>query len=137
LKRLFLDANVLFTAAHKTNGKAALLISLGEQGIFELYSSTYAKDEASRNLARKCPSCLTRFERIMAAITLITGHSLQTCPAGLPEKDWPIYRAAHACQADVLVTGDLRNFGALMNQPERADGLLIQTTADVLNTLSF
>lgn len=137
MKRLFLDANVLFTAAHNTNGKAALLISLGEQGIVELYSSTYANDEAKRNLARKYPSCLARFERIMTAITLITGRSLQACPAGLPEKDCPIYRAAHACQADVLVTGDLRDFGALMNQPERTDGLLIQTTADVLATLSF
>jgi uncharacterized protein len=30
--RLFLDANVLFTAAHNPQGKAALLISLGQHG---------------------------------------------------------------------------------------------------------
>lgn len=137
MKRLFLDANVLFTAAHNANGKAALLISFGEQGIVELYSSYYAKEEASRNLARKVPNCLARFDAVMATVTLITGHSLQACPDGLPEKDWPIYRAAHACQADVLVNGDLRDFGTLMNRPDRTDGLLIQTTADVLNTLSF
>lgn len=137
MKRLFLDANVLFTAAHNANGKAALLLSLGEQGIVELYSSDYAKDEASRNLTRKYPNCTARFDAIMAIVTLITGHSLRACPAGLPEKNWPIYRAAHACQADVLVTGDLRDFGTLMNQPERTDGLVIQTTAHVLNTLSL
>lgn len=77
MKRLFLDANVLLTAAHNTKGKAALLINLGEEGIFELYSSHDAKDEASRNLARKYPSCLTRFERIMGAITLITGQAIR------------------------------------------------------------
>ena len=36
-------------------------------------------------------------------------------------------RAAHACKAKVLLTGDLRNFGFLMNAPELDDGLLIQT----------
>jgi hypothetical protein len=36
VKRLFLDANVLFTAAHNPNGKAAFLISLGRAGLFQL-----------------------------------------------------------------------------------------------------
>jgi len=43
-----------------------------------------------------------------------------------------LYRAAHACKAKVLLTGDLRDFGFLMNAPELADGLLIQTVADFL-----
>lgn len=32
----------------------------------------------------------------------------------------------------MLLTGDLRDFGFLMNAPELADGLLIQTVADFL-----
>ena len=56
--RLFLDANVLFTAAHNPRGKAALLIDLGKPGHWELYSSAYALEEARRNLARKFPEFL-------------------------------------------------------------------------------
>jgi hypothetical protein len=43
-----------------------------------------------------------------------------------------VYRAAHVCKAKVLLTGDLRDFGFLMNAPELADGLLIQTVVDFL-----
>jgi hypothetical protein len=35
----------------------------------------------------------------------------------------------------VLITGDLRDFGPLMNDPERSGGLLIQTAADFLNSI--
>ena len=49
--RLFLDANVLFTAAHNPRGKAALVIDLGREGHWEIYSSAYALEEATRNLA--------------------------------------------------------------------------------------
>jgi hypothetical protein len=37
-----------------------------------------------------------------------------------------------ARKAKVLLTGDLRDFGFLMNAPELADGLLIQTVVDFL-----
>ncbi len=36
----------------------------------------------------------------------------------------------HACQADVLLTGDIRDFGFLMNDRKKANGLLVQTVAD-------
>ena len=51
--RVFLDANVLFTAAHNPNGKAALVITLGAEGLFQLATSAYPKEEARRNLERK------------------------------------------------------------------------------------
>ena len=57
------------------------------------------------------------------------------CPSSLAEKDRPIYCAAHACKADVLLTGDLRDFGPFMNQPQRTGGLLIQTVASFLDGL--
>ena len=135
MKRLFLDANVLFTAAHNPQGKAALLIQLGELHLLQLATSVYAREEARRNLSRKFPACLGRFEAIMHSIRLVTDRSDLCCPAGLAEKDWPIYRAALGCQADALITGDLRDFGPLMNRPERTDGLLIQTVADFFNKL--
>ena len=48
--RLFLDANILFTAAHNPKGKARLVIELGTQGYWELFSSRNALEEARRNL---------------------------------------------------------------------------------------
>ncbi len=53
--RLFLDANVLFTAAHNPNGKAALVLELATVGLWQAVTSAYALEEARRNLERKCP----------------------------------------------------------------------------------
>jgi predicted nucleic acid-binding protein len=133
--RLFLDANVLFTAAHNPQGKAALVFSLGRQGLFQLATSPYASEEARRNLVRKFPQVLQRFETLLEGLVLVSDGLVIPFPASLPEKDWPIYRAAHACKADVLLTSDLRDFGPLMNQPERCSGLLIKTVAEFLNHL--
>jgi predicted nucleic acid-binding protein len=52
---VFLDANVLFTAAHNPQGKAALLIEWGQAGIWRLTTSHYAIEEARHNLRRKYP----------------------------------------------------------------------------------
>ena len=35
--RVFLDANVIFTATHNPRGKAAFVIELGARGIFAVY----------------------------------------------------------------------------------------------------
>lgn len=131
--RLFLDANILFTAAHNPKGKAALVIELGQAGLWQLVTSTYALEEARRNLALKFPDGLERLGALLEGLRIITDTASTKCPAGLPEKDCPIYSAAHACRADVLLTGDLRDFGFLMNDPNKARGLLIQTVADFLN----
>ena len=116
--RVFLDANVLLTAAHNPDGKAAFVISLGAEGLLRLATSAYAQEEARRNLERKSPKSLAEFVRQSKAIHLIADDLGIACPADLAEKDWPIYRAACACKADVLLTGDLRDFGFLMNAPE-------------------
>jgi predicted nucleic acid-binding protein len=135
MTRLFLDANVLFTAAHNPKGKAALIISLGQHRLVELATSAYAGEEARRNLARKFPKALEPFETMLANLTIVADDITIACPASLAEKDRPIYRAAHACKADVLQTGDLRDFGPFMNQPQRTGGLLIQTVASFLDGL--
>ena len=135
LTRVFLDANVLFTAAHNPRGKAAFVITLGSEGLFQLSTSAYAREEAWRNLERKAPDSLSRFRQQLTAIRLVADNPAIPCPADLAEKDWPIYRAAHACKATVLLTGDHRDFGFLMNAPGLANGLLIQPVADFLAAL--
>lgn len=135
LTRVFLDANVLFTAAHNPKGKASLVITLGSEGLFQLATSAYASEEARRNLERKVPDRLPQFRQQLSAIRLVADNPSIPCPADLAEKDRPIYRAAHACKANVLLTGDRRDFGFLMNAPALANGLLIQPVADFLAAL--
>jgi len=130
--RIFLDANILFTAAHNPNGKAAFVIELGRSGIWRLATSPYAAEEARRNIARKFPACRDRLETLLNDIALVADSPEISCPAGLAEKDQPIFRAALACRAEVLLTGDIRDFGFLMNAPEKTGGLLIQTVAEFL-----
>ena len=130
--RIFLDANILFTAAHNPNGKAAFVIELGRSGIWRLATSPYAAEEARRNIARKFPASLDRLETLLGDLGLVADAPDIPCPAGLAEKDRSILRAALGCRADVLLTGDLRDFGLLMNAPEKTGGLLIQSVAAFL-----
>ena len=81
--RLFLDANILFTAAHNPNGKAALVISLGQAGLLQLVTSSYARAEAYRNLQRKYPACVEIFEQQLATICLVAESDQGICPDGL------------------------------------------------------
>ncbi len=130
--RLFLDANILFTAAHNAEGKASLILELGQAGLWQLVSSAYAVEEARRNIVRKYPDRLTRLQTFTQELRLAPVGADVHCPPGLVEKDCPINRAALACKADILLTGDIRDFGFLMNDRAKADGLLIQTVADFL-----
>jgi predicted nucleic acid-binding protein len=132
--RIFLDANILFTAAHNPNGKAALVLELGRAGLWQLATSPYAAEEARRNIARKFPAGLDPLEALLADIGRVADAPDVPCPTGLAEKDQPIFRAARGCHADILLTGDLRDFGFLMNKPEKTGGLLIQTVADFLSS---
>lgn len=133
--RLFLDANILFTAAHNPNGKAALVIELGTQGYGELFSSPYALEEARRNLERKLPHALENLYTLQHHIRLIEHRAGLDFPTGLAQKDQPIFQAALNCQATNLLTGDLKDFGSHMNQPGDTFGICIQTVATFLDRL--
>jgi len=57
-------------------------------------------------------------------------------PRGLVDKDRPIFQAALGWRASHLLTGDLRHFGPVMNQPANTHGVVVQTVADFLNNLA-
>ena len=133
--KLFLDANILFTAAHNPKGKSLFVIELGRQGYWELFSSPYALEEARRNLERKFPRSLDDLGTLQHGIHLIEHRAGLDFPEGLAQKDQPIFQAALACQATHLITGDLKDFGPFMNQPENTFGVCIQTVAEFLNHL--
>lgn len=132
MRRIFLDANVLFTAAHNPRGKAALVIELAERGRWEVYTSTFALVEAGRNLQRKFPEALPALEAMKTMLELTSHHEAVPRLPGLSEKDQPIFRAALACGATHLLTGDIRDFGRFMNRPRETHGIRIQTTAEFL-----
>lgn len=131
--RLFLDANMLFTAAHNSKGKAALVLELGQAGIWQIATSAYALEEARRNIGRKFPVGGESLASLARGLRIVPEAPDVACPTGLVAKDCPIFRAALGCKADVLLTGDLKDFGFLMNAPEKTSGILIQTVADFLN----
>lgn len=132
MSRIFLDANVLFTAAHNPAGKAALLLELGRSGYFQIYTSSFALEEVRRNLNVKYPPCLSELERLLAVVIITPVDQGAFCPDSLPAKDAVIFRAAATCRATHLLTGDLRHFGPLMNRPELCNGIIVQTAAEFL-----
>jgi predicted nucleic acid-binding protein len=133
--RVFLDANVLFTAAHNPRGKAAFLINLPAAGHLELFTSDAACEEAARNLAAKCPESLPRLAALLERIMLTTADPGAKVPDGLAAKDTVIFQAAVACRATHLLTGDLQHFGPLMNRPELTGSVTVQTVAAFLDDL--
>jgi len=136
MKRIFLDANVLFTAAHNPNGKAAFVIELAGEGNFTLFTSSYAREEAEKNISLKYPGSLPVFARLLRGITIVPASSRSTdYPGILPGKDAPVFTAAVYCRATHLLTGDIKHFGPLMNKPELCGGVIVQTVADFLNSL--
>ena len=130
--RVFLDANVLFTAAHNESGKAALVVELGIRGHWRLATTAYAVEEARRNLEIKFPGSMSRFEALCAAVKLVPSGRGETFPVALPENDRPILEAAIRCKATHLLTGDRKHFGRFMNRPEVTAGVIIQTVAEFL-----
>lgn len=133
--RLFLDANVLFTAAHNPTGKAALVLELGAKGAWEVISSTYAAEEARRNIAIKFPVAQARLEKLLEPVRLVVSGTGTECMLALPDKDRPIMESAMHAGATHLLTGDIRDFGPFMNKPKKTSGIVIQTVAEFLAAL--
>ena len=133
--KLFLDANVLFTAAHNPTGKAALVVELQQLADWSIATSAFAREEALRNLRRKAPHALDRGHAILEDIDVVDHRPDLPCPVALVEKDRPIFQAALGCGASHLLTGDIKHFGPLMNRPEETGGVLVQTVAEFLDSL--
>lgn len=125
--KVFLDANVVFSAAHQREGRAQSLLLLARAGRCDLMVSAHALEEARRNLTRKSHSFDKRLADLLA-MTEVVAEAPAPLVAwatehGLPSKDAPILAAAHA-NADILATGDLRDFGHLFSKSLRGVSIL-------------
>ena len=132
----FVDASVLFTAAHNPNGKAALVIELSRWESFSLATSAYAREEAIRNLDRKAPEAIVRMNTFLKSLRLVEHRPDAPFPVALVEKDRPIFQAALGWGASHLLTGDLKHFGPLMKQPCETHGIVVQTVAQFLESVA-
>ena len=111
--RVFLDANVLFSASNTGSNIATLMESLSERGTG--ISSHLAVEEARRNIELKRPQWLTGFERVRATLQLVPAARFPL-PVTLDAKDAPLLCAAVGAKCDYFVTGDKRDFGHLDGQ---------------------
>lgn len=126
--KVFLDANVVFSAAHQREGRAQSLLLLARAGRCDLMVSAHALEEARRNLTRKSHSFDKRLADLLA-MTEVVAEAPAPLVAwalehGLPLKDAPILAAAVHANADILATGDLRDFGHLFGKSLRGVRIL-------------
>ena len=112
--RVFLDANILFSAA-KSDGAVRELLRLLLAHGHDCRVDEYVVIEARRNLAAKEPSALiqldTLLKRLHVSPAQAPGPELRLVN-WLPEKDRAVLAAAIRLRCDALVTGDHTHFGA-------------------------
>lgn len=110
--RTFLDANVLFSASNASRPIGQLVERL--LAVSEVVTSDYAADEARRNLAAKWPKHLAGLDPLVARIEVVRSV-LFPLPIELAEKDRPLLCTAIRAGCDMLATGDLKDFGHLLD----------------------
>jgi len=126
MDRLFLDANVLFSAAYRPN---AGLLKIWKLKDVLLCSSYYALEEARINLAHKVER--SRLAKLSSRLRLFDAIPRELPrEVSLPEKDVPILLAAIEAKATHLITGDIRHFGPYLGRT--IEGILVVTPSDYL-----
>ncbi len=116
MERLFLDANVLFSAAWRCGGLVRALFELDD---VERVTSPAVVQEAHAALARF--SAADGLAVILLKVAVVDSASYGAIPAGahrLAEKDLHVLAAALGCGATHLITGDVKHFGSLMGRAD-------------------
>jgi uncharacterized protein len=111
--RIFLDANVIFSAAQSTSNLAKLIELVLQQ--HTAVTSDFALEEARRNIELKRPQWKEGFAALVPRLELAASVQFDL-PVELVEKDRPILCTAIRSQCELLVTGDRRHFGELYDQ---------------------
>jgi predicted nucleic acid-binding protein len=129
--RVFLDANVLFSAAYRQQAGLQIFWKLRD---VRLITSWYAAQEAANNLAEEDQQL--RLRTLLEGVEMVAEGSDVGSVAGLwseiilPDKDRPIFAAALAAKSDFLLTGDVRHFGMYFDKEVR--GIRILRPAEFL-----
>ena len=114
MTRVFLDANVLFSAAYR---KDAGLVRLWRLKGVELVTSEYAAAEARTNLdTDEQRARLGKLLNDVACVAEAADPPALPERVTLPDKDEPILQAAIRTEASYLLTGDVRHFGPFLGK---------------------
>jgi len=114
MHKLFLDANVLFSATYSRTGASFAIFELAKYGKVELVSSMYAVKEAKVNIEKKMGvNSLPEFYTLISNLKILDSQNYNRCVAykGLiVDKDLPILESAREQKVDFLVTLDKKDF---------------------------
>ena len=109
MDRVFLDANVLFSAAYRVDTPLRTLFTLPH---VRLVTSAYALEEAKRNLPSGPHTAeLERLCQSVDVVSVLPPQGALSILAKLPENDRPILWAAISLRATHLLSGDFKAFG--------------------------
>ena len=128
---LFLDANILFSAAYREHSG---LLKLWQIKSAKLVSSVYAIEEARRNL--DMPPQKERLDKLIVGLEDIYPFHVDIELPGnvtIREKDKPILMSAIVANADFLITGDVRDFGKFYGK--KISGVIVLPPSGYLNRL--
>ena len=134
--RIFLDANILFSAAKSEGAVRAFLSQMKADG-HTLVADGYVIGEARRNLETKFQKAIPDFESILTEVESAAG----ICAAlpdkiapELPPKDRPVLAASIHSRFEALMTGDKAHFGSLYGQS--IEGVAIHSPASLAQFLN-
>jgi len=113
--RIFLDANVIFSAVKSEGAIHTFIHTLIDRGHL-LVADPFTSEEARRNVAFKDPERLDALNRFLLSIEIAGSPSspgdLDTS-IKLVDKDRPVLASAIRLYCDILLTGDSTHFGHL------------------------
>ena len=137
--KLFLDANVIFTAAYSAQGLSRGLFRLAAVGKCALCTSAFTHEEAVRNIRNKAPEKLADLTVLMKQVDILSEPHpqwvIRVAQLPLSGKDAPVLAAALQGKVDIFVTGDRRDFGHLFGQV--LEGVKVLTPADALEAVGL
>ncbi|MDP2642396.1 MAG: PIN domain-containing protein [Candidatus Peregrinibacteria bacterium] len=114
MDKLFLDANVIFSAVCSDAGASRFLFQLAGKKKIILFSSFYAVNEAKVNIERKLKAeKLVLFYKLVSEFTKIDNFNYdfgKKYEKFIIEKDVPILVGAETMEADFLLTLDKKDF---------------------------
>jgi predicted nucleic acid-binding protein len=128
--RVFLDANILFSASDPDSATRQLLDVVAKEG--RLITNPHAWEEARRNLALKRPEFLSGLKELLPRIHIssLVGAVPETT---LDAMDLPILAGAIGAGCTHLWTSDWRHFGRYYGR--RLSGVLVVSILDLAKAL--
>lgn len=120
--KIFVDANILFTATYSPQGISSSIILNGKITGLHFSTCAYAVEEARRNLESKAPQALSRLPALLKQCILEPTILHGMTPSSLPSKDHPIWLSAIHAGCNVLLTGDKKDFSGLTHSKLRVLG---------------